>query len=286
MITRRRLLSLGVAAGAGLAVSACTSRAGSPATQVTGAARDAATAITHIHGIGRDPRTGVVLIATHQGLFRREAGAWLATGPVVDLMGFTITPDGTYLASGHPGAGVDLPQPVGLIESTDSGKTWRVRSRGGQSDFHALAAGPSAVLAVDGRLRLSTDRRSWRELAIPAQPHSIAVSPTSSVVLATTERGLLRSEDLGSTWSPLQPPRLTALVAWADDRTVVGVTVDGTLVTSADAGSTWTSGKADLGEVHALAASRTSSGAVEALVVSGTSVLVSTDGGDTTTELP
>jgi hypothetical protein len=33
-------------------------------------------------------------------------------GPVVDLMGFTVTPEGRHPASGHPGTGTDLPEPL------------------------------------------------------------------------------------------------------------------------------------------------------------------------------
>ena len=63
-----------------------------------------------------------------RGLFRHVNGELVQNGQVIDLMGFAVAPDGTYYASGHPGAGVDLPQPVGLITSTDAGRTWRVAS--------------------------------------------------------------------------------------------------------------------------------------------------------------
>jgi hypothetical protein len=94
-----------------------------------------------------------LLLATHQGLFRQAAGELHQSGPVIDLMSFSIAPDGTYYASGHPGAGTDLPEPTGLLTSTDSGHSWQVLSRGGESDFHALAAGPRIFTAVDGTLR-------------------------------------------------------------------------------------------------------------------------------------
>ncbi len=48
---------------------------------------------------------------------------------MIDLMGFTVAGPGRYLASGHPGLHVDLPQPVGLIETTDGGVTWTPVSR-------------------------------------------------------------------------------------------------------------------------------------------------------------
>jgi len=87
----------------------------------------------------------------------------------VDLMGLTVT-EGRYLASGHPSLGTDLPEPVGLIESTDAGKTWEVLSRGGESDFHALAAGSERIIAFDGQLRTGTDGRTRKTLEIPSAP--------------------------------------------------------------------------------------------------------------------
>ena len=277
-VSRRTALSVGLLVATGLTTSACSSE--SP-----GAASDedsgAAMAITHIHGITRDPRMGKVVIATHQGLYRLDPDGWSGIGQVLDLMGFTIAPDGSYLASGHPGPALNLPQPAGLIRSTDDGRTWTILSRSGESDFHALAAGPDFVIGFDGTLRLTTDRTTWSQLAIAAAPHSLAVAPASGMILATTEQGLLASRDRGTTWKQLTPPTLLALVAWADVDTIVGAGVDGRLHISRDAGQSWTAGTKEVGEVTALGAS-TSDGKAEALFVVGTDVLRSTDAGVTT----
>jgi hypothetical protein len=218
-------------------------------------------------------------------LFIRKDGDWVASGPAIDLMGFTVAPDGAYLASGPPGPGIDLPQPVGLIGSTDRGRTWTVLSRGGQSDFHALAAGPHGVLGFDGKLRLSPNRRDWSELDIPGASHDLAISPTTGVILATTEEGILRSADSGATWSSLPAPELVALVDFADDQTVVGASISGRLATSRDVGATWSLGSAEIPDIFALSAHTRADKTIETLVVSGTSVLVSTDGGQTTQPL-
>lgn len=289
MLTRRTLLSISALGSASALLAACSP--GTPPTSTTGSAggagssRDPAPTITHIHGVVRDPGTGAVVLATHEGAYHREGSQWVAAGAVIDLMGFAVAPDGTFLASGHPDPGLDLPQPLGLASSTDGGRTWSVESRGGQSDFHALAAGPAGIIGFDGTLRISADRKTWTDLAIPAPPHSLAISPVSGVILAPTEQGLLRSSDNGRTWTTLDPPALVALIAWADDRTIAGITLAGRVVTSADAGATWASGSTPLVQVTALAASRNGNGPVEILIASGTSVLMSTDGGNTTTPL-
>jgi photosystem II stability/assembly factor-like uncharacterized protein len=171
----------------------------------------------------------------------REDGELTATGPVIDVMGFTVVGAAHYLASGHPGLHVDLPQPVGLIESTDGGRTWTPLSRQGQSDFHALTAiHPAGALGWDGDLRRSTDGRTWEQLTIPAEPHSLAAAADGRTVLATTQQALLRSVEEGATWSAVDGAPLLQVVTWAGDGdTAIGLDPVGTLWTSTDAGSSW-----------------------------------------------
>ncbi len=175
-------------------------------------------------------------------------------GTNIDLMGFTVAGPMHYLASGHPGPGVDLPQPVGLIESRDGGQTWTVRSRGGSSDFHALAAGGGKVVGFDGALRVSADGRSWRTGALTSPPRALAVSPDGRRVLATTAEGLLGSTDGGTHWSPVKgaPPLL--LVDWAEGESVAGLSTDGRVYVSRDGGTTWRSTAVATGNVQALGA--------------------------------
>ena len=197
VVTRRTLFSAGLVAGTGWAVTACSSQ--SPQSESSSSSgNDGGTAITHVHAITRDTATGVILLATHQGLFLLENKELTQVGPTVDLMGFTSTGGGRYLASGHPGPGVDLPEPLGLVESTNGGQTWSVLSRAGESDFHALTASDSTVTGYDGMLRTSSDRRTWQERPIAAPPRALAASPDGTL-LATTSAGLLRSTDDGAT---------------------------------------------------------------------------------------
>ena len=230
----------------------------------------------HIHGLARDPATGDVLLATHGGLFRLDPSGPTAVGPVVDLMGFTVAADGSYLASGHPGQGTDLPNPVGLLSSTDGGATWSSMSRGGESDFHGLTAGSGLVAGFDGRLRVSPDGRSWTARDIPAEPHVLALSPNGDRLLATTREGLLLSRDAGVTWAELNTPALLVAVDWADTDTIAGVDVTGRLALSEDGGATWRTGSNQVGEVTALHASATADG-VELLVVVGGTVMRTID---------
>ncbi|WP_298887756.1 F510_1955 family glycosylhydrolase [uncultured Serinicoccus sp.] len=271
-----RGLAAVAAAALGLALAGCA-----PTADKGPSDTEAGIAITHIHAAVRDPGSGDLLLATHQGLFRQDGADLVAVGPVMDLMGFTVDADGTYYASGHPGLQTDLPEPLGLITSRDRGVSWTVASRGGESDFHALTASTSTVTGYDGTLRTSSDRRTWQERPIAAPPRALAASPDGTL-LATTEAGLLRSTDDGATWSTLTPPEPAVLVAWADTSTVVALTTGGRIATSTDAGQSWTLGATVLGEAGALSAGRTSDGALEVIAVVGDTVIRTLDEGATT----
>ncbi|MET1035268.1 MAG: F510_1955 family glycosylhydrolase [Arthrobacter sp.] len=229
--------------------------------------------ISHVHAIAQGGPGGAVLLATHEGLARIEDGRLIAWGPPIDLMGFAVAPDGSYLASGHPGAGVDLPEPAGLIRSTDQGRTWTVASRGGESDFHALGAGAGTIAGFDGALRVSADGRSWDTVDIPSPPRSLAVAPEGGALLAATERGLQLSEDGGATWDELAAPEDLVLADWADGRTIVGATAAGRLATSRDAGASWSLHGEELGPVAALSAEVSADGTVETVLVAGGGVV-------------
>lgn len=259
--------------------------AGGGSASTASAANQPPVAITHIHAVARDPKTGDLLLATHEGLFRHANGELLQNGPVIDLMGFTVAPDGTYYASGHPGAGVDLPQPVGLITSTDSGRTWRVSSRGGESDFHALTSSPTSVVGFDGTLRSTTDGETWSTRTIPAAPRTLAASPQTGALLATTETGLLHSTDDGRSWKGLTPPATALLAAWADEQTIVIATANGQIATSNDTGATWTLQPKRIGAPQALFAQRGTHGQIETILVADGAVLRTVDGGATVEKL-
>ena len=259
--------------------------AGGGSASTASAANQPPVAITHIHAVARDPKTGDLLLATHEGLFRHANGELLQNGPVIDLMGFTVAPDGTYYASGHPGAGVDRPQPVGLITSTDSGRTWRVSSRGGESDFHALTSGPTSVVGFDGTLRSTTDGETWSTRTIPAAPRTLAASPQTGALLATTETGLLHSTDDGRSWKGLTPPATALLAAWADEQTIVIATANGQIATSTDTGATWTLQPKRIGAPQALFARRGTDGQIETILVADGAVLRTVDGGATVEKL-
>lgn len=231
----------------------------------------------HVHGVALTD-DGVVLVASHEGLVRYAPDGMTSVGPTIDLMGFAAPEPGRLLASGHPGPGADLPEPMGLIESTDGGETWTVLSRGGRSDFHALAASSSVVLGFDAEgLWTSPDGREWEALDPPVAPYALAVSPDGATALMTHQDGPQRSADGGRTWEAVDGPLLQR-VAFADAGTAVGAAPDGSVHVSTDGGVTWEARGSLGGPPEALDA-RLVDGALHVVGITGARVVLSTDGG-------
>lgn len=273
---------VGVGLAAALALTGCSQGA---TAQPSSPAADGLPS-EHVHGISRDPGSGKVNLATHTGLFVLQSDAsWQRVGPEVDFMGFAISGPGTFYGSGHPAAGVDLPSPVGLMKSTDAGRTWTSLSRGGESDFHALTASSDGVIGFDGALLATKDGKTWAGGALSGEPSSLAAAPDGSQVLATTNQGVMSSSDEGSTWVALAEAPPLFLTSWADSKTVAGVTTQGELAVSEDAGRSWKIGAAKVSSAQAASASRDKAGVLEILVVTDTGVLQSRDSGATLTDL-
>ncbi|WP_312018804.1 F510_1955 family glycosylhydrolase, partial [Modestobacter marinus] len=235
---------------------------------------------SHVHGVGIDPGSGSVLVATHEGLVQVADGAVTPVGPTIDLMGFAVVGPDHYLASGHPGLHSDLPNPVGLIETTDAGRTWSPLSRQAESDFHGLTVSDAGVLGFDGSLLSSGDGRTWEPLSIPAEPHTLAASPDGTQVLATTEQGLLRSTDAASSWSLVEGAPLLQVVTWIDEREAVGATPAGAVWVTADRGMTWQE-VAQLGSAPEAVTATSDGGEARVVVATTEALLESSDGGRT-----
>ncbi|TKJ18293.1 hypothetical protein A6V29_11840 [Blastococcus sp. CCUG 61487] len=228
-----------------------------------------------------------MLLATHEGLVEVDDDGRLSpVGPVIDLMGFAVAGPDHYLASGHPGLRTDLPNPVGLIESTDGGVTWTPLSRAGESDFHALTALPGGgAIGYDGALRRTADGSTWEQLAVPAEPHTLTAAPDGAGVLATTAAGLMHSADAGTTWASVDGAPLLQVVTWSEDGSAaVGITPDGAVWTSTDPARSWQpQGQLDAAP-HAVAAT-TTNGRLRVVAVTDDGLLESTDGGVSFTTL-
>ncbi len=237
----------------------------------------------HLHGIAVNPADGKLYLGTHVGPMVVEDDAVARVGrTTIDLMGFAVAGPDHFYASGHPGPGDDLPNPVGLIESRDGGQTWSVLSRAGESDFHAVAAGSGVVVGFDGAVRSTTDGRSWTTGAADVTAASLAVSPSdASVVLATTQHGPVRSTDGGATFTHLEGAPVLVFLAWPADEALWAVAADGSVHLSSDGGLTWSR----RGGAGAAPQAFTAADASSVVVALEDEIVRSTDGGATFTRI-
>lgn len=199
----------------------------------------------HVHGLGVNPADGAVFVASHNGLFRAAPGETRAR-PVgssgKDVMGFSIVGPNRFLGSGHPGATENLPPNLGLIASSDGGRTFEPVSLLGEADFHVLRGGGSRVYGSDslsGRFLVSVDGgRSWSEQRPPGALIDLALDPRDpDRLVASTDSGLFGSDDGARNWRPLG--KQIALVAWASPERLFILDREGQVAESSDRGRTF-----------------------------------------------
>lgn len=218
---------------------------------VSDGADSASDSVGHVHGIGRNPSDGVVYIATHQGLWKLQDGEDPArVGDYLhDFMGFAVVGDDHFIASGHPNSAPSMPPHMGLIESTDAGKTWTNRSLIGEADFHALRSVNGTAFgwnSQDSALMVSSDLREWETAADGIMMVDFAVEPEQQqqVIVASVPRDqttleVQRSTDGGSTFKRVDDAPQLVRFAWSTQPELWGFAVDGTVWLSADDGVTW-----------------------------------------------
>jgi len=200
----------------------------------------------HVHGLGVNPADEALFIATHTGLFRvgeGESKAIRVGDSHQDTMGFTVAGANRFLGSGHPDLRQDLPPLLGLIESTDEGRSWDPISLLGEADFHVLRSSGGRVYGydvTDDRLLVSADAgRTWVRLVRPAPLLDLAADPSDSrhlvsVGVSDLGQGLYESRDGGRSWERMSDP--VGLLAWSATDRLYLVDGSGNVAVSADSG--------------------------------------------------
>ena len=203
----------------------------------------------HIHGIAFDPQDGKIYLATHTGIEILHEGKREKIGKGdYDVMGFTISSDGIFYASGH----VESLGDVGIRKSTDKGRTWQTVAYEGY-DFHDISIGhnnPEKIYAwstpPDELLTISEDNgKTWRIVTSDFKNTLFTLATDNQkveVLYAGTLFGVFLSEDNGKTWNEIPSLVNVTIVAIADDPLKEGVmyvsTIKGILKTE-DNGKTW-----------------------------------------------
>jgi hypothetical protein len=200
----------------------------------------------HVHGLGINPADRTLFIATHTGLFRMGEGVAKAErvgDSFQDTMGFTVVGDNQFLGSGHPDLRTDLPPLLGLIESTNEGRTWEPISLLGDADFHVLRSAGSRVYGYDSsndRLLVSDDAgRTWIEAVRPAPLVDLAVDPTDerhtlATGVSNSAHGLYESRDSGRSWDRIGDA--VGYLAWPNGGTLYLVDGSGAVFSSSNGG--------------------------------------------------
>lgn len=227
----------------------------------------------HIHGVGVDEGSGVVYIATHEGLFSVSSSLGSPRDPASlgspiaglrqDNMGFVID-GGRMYASGHPDPTVSSEANLGLVTSTDQGKRWSSVSLKGTADFHDLEvsrSSPGATIiygfdSAEAVIRVSRDGGStWTSGATLEMRDFAADRALAGTIYATTSAGLKVSHDYAASFeiSPDAPALYLIASAGSTSRSqLVGIDVSG-VVWKKSADSPWQSTGAVTGRADALA---------------------------------
>lgn len=206
----------------------------------------------HVHGLGVNPADQALLIATHEGLFRSGAGdleSKLVGDTRQDVMGFGISGPNTFVGSGHPALGQNSPPNLGLIRSSDAGKSWNNVSLLGEADFHTLRAAGLKIYGLNGstgELLVSDDSgANWEQRELPEGTVDFAIDPKRpDQAVAVTSDGSMRSDDAALSWVKAGDAPI-GLIDWSDDGRLYIVDQDGAVSVSEDEGENWTAtGKA------------------------------------------
>lgn len=228
----------------GLTLSACGAPIQSAGSENTAQTRDAQAqsqragasevTIPHLHGLGFSADGRQLIVPAHDGLRIVRDGKWQAPAlPVNDYMGYAPTDTGFY-SSGHPGPSTNLVNPLGIVKSTDGGKTLTTLAFEGESDFHLMGVGyhnhaiyvlnpaPNARLAAGLHYSLDDGKR-WQQSAaqgLTSQPTQIAVHATdANMVALATEGGVVLSTDHGASFEPMGPAGVVTAVSFSPDGT-------------------------------------------------------------------
>ena len=233
--------------------------------------------ISHIHSVRAFGDQ--VILGTHEGLFRYvDQKTVQSMGPEnFDIMGLAVFGKKLY-ASGHPGPGSKLPEPVGLLLSTDSGKTWKKLGLQGEVDFHLLESAGADMYGVDsgsGNLLYSNNAgKKWTSRGKNVVS-DIAINPEKvGSALALRDGKLISTQKSFTKMRAINSTLTFTSLDWINGSLLA--TRGKSLYRSSDSGMTWKK----ISDFPDSVSTVTQSSKIIA-VVAGNSIFKSTDGGKT-----
>ena len=210
-----------------------------------------------VNALDIDPATREFLLTTNRGFFRiaratgkvrtvrGTASIKTSSAPVGAFLQIAATGPGRLIGSGHPDRPGELPELLGVMESSDGGRTWRVISRLGESDVHKFVLKHDRVYATDtatGTLLVSRDGgRTFGEQTTPTGVliGDFEVDPENPRrIVAASDSELFVSVNGGAAWSRLA--RATGIrLAWPAPDALYRALKDGSVQRSRDGGTSW-----------------------------------------------
>lgn len=246
------------------------------ANPASGAGQDIGT-LSHIHSVRA--YGDQVILGTHEGLFRYvdEKTVLLMGKEIFDVMGLAVFGKQLY-ASGHPGSGSKLPQPVGLLSSADGGKSWKKLGLQGEVDFHLLETAGADMYGADsgsGNLLYSNNAgKKWTSRGKNLMS-DIAVNPAKvGSALALRDGKLISTQNSFTKMRAVDSILTFSSLDWIKGSLLA--TAGKSLYRSSDLGLSWKK----MSDFPEATSTVTQSSKIIA-VVAGNSIYKSTDGGKT-----
>jgi photosystem II stability/assembly factor-like uncharacterized protein len=205
-----------------------------------GASGESIGSLSHIHSVRAFGNQ--IILGTHEGLFEYldEKTVKRISPERFDVMGLAVSEKG-FFASGHPGKGSKLPEPVGLLLTTDQGATWKKVSLTGKVDFHTLETVGDEIYGADsgsGELMYSNNAgKSWSKRGKNTF-QDIAPNPKrKGSVLAIKDGQLFTSADSLKSFKKIEAPISIDAIDWLGSNLLA---ISGkNLYRSKDSGVTW-----------------------------------------------
>ncbi|MFC4765857.1 F510_1955 family glycosylhydrolase [Effusibacillus consociatus] len=183
--------------------------------------RGEAITLHHIHGLGYSNDGRRILIPAHYGIGVYSNGSWeTVEGPNHDYMGFSMADNGFY-SSGHPAPGSKLKNPLGIVKSTNEGKSIETLGLSGETDFHGMSVSykthtiyvlnpaPNSKMNSAGMYYSKDETKTWTRSemkGVNEELSALAIHPTTDAVVAVgTENGIYVSKDYGQNFAKIVP---------------------------------------------------------------------------------
>lgn len=190
------------------------------------------TTLMHLHGLGYSGDGKRLLIPAHSGIKIYADGKWSdAPGEKHDYMGFSVVDNGFY-SSGHPVLDSAYSNPLGLVKSTDEGRSIKILALEGEADLHGMSAGyrthtlyvlneqANSKMKQSGLFYSQDEGKTWtgsRMSGVQGQIAALVVHPTqASVVAVGTTAGVFVSNDYGDSFTLLIADRPATSLAFME----------------------------------------------------------------------